>query len=260
MADNTVHPRPARDQKPAREPRPRTIYALTTAHDDYLPRYVGTTINDPGKRLQQHLLWCKRGSKYRVYRWVRARVEQGHEIIMLILERNVPSADAEIVWIKTARARCSKLMNILHGGCAPGEGKVLTVEHRSAISRGMRACGKPVGRPKGCTLTPEHRAKVSAGLLRSGRDYTEQAKKTAAKLTGRRLAPAHVAALKAAKRSPWTPEIRAARVAADATPEVKARRSAAGKRQAADPEARRKLAEAGERGRATRWGKPPDTE
>lgn len=92
------------------------VYYLTTAFDDYRPRYVGQT-EDPLVRYRKHTLYDIKSKKRRKIRdYIISRQKSGHEILMYIInDRAVRNYD-EIFYIKNYRERGFPLLNQTSGG------------------------------------------------------------------------------------------------------------------------------------------------
>lgn len=206
----------------------RTIYALTTVADDYRPRYIGTTIGRPNFRLYLHERAAMRNSRFSVHCWIRNRISSGYEIIIQKIEELQDDISVEIFWIKFYRNKYNNMLNVMDGG----EGTLAGSRH-----------------------SEEHKLNISKGLLASGRDYTEQSKKTAEKLKGKKLSEAHILALKNAKRPKWTEERRAKVAKTNSDPQVKKRRSESAKLRSNRVEEKERLSLIGSVGASKRWNK-----
>lgn len=92
------------------------VYGLC---DDSGLRYIGQTIQDPDKRLKEHiyLARCKKNRLYygHLYKWMRKAMRIG-EIRMIILETCAIYNESEKRWIEYARRKGYRLVNGTEGG------------------------------------------------------------------------------------------------------------------------------------------------
>lgn len=140
------------------------VYYLTTAHDDYKPRYVGKSMR-PQVRLSQHTKYAHKKRSSKLHAWIFARVRDGHEIIMCRLESNVTTAE-EVHWIKTLRELGCDLLNLTNGG--DGGPMPHEVIERTKLTKASREYPNRIG-PRG---ERSGRAKLTEEDVRAiRRDY-----------------------------------------------------------------------------------------
>lgn len=178
-----------------------TVYGLSSSEAPEKVRYVGQTVRNIRLRKREHDRATLSASAFPVNVWMRKVVARGFKVIMVTLEENAVSGDAEVWWVAALKAAGNKLVNATAGGpgivnpsestrqkiAALHRGKPKSTEHREKLrafqtanpSRGFQggrhtAEAKAKFTRKGSKHSAETKALMSA--IRTGRKHSEATK------------------------------------------------------------------------------------
>lgn len=91
------------------------VYYLCSSKDG-LPRYVGQTTTTLAMRRRRHLAAAASGVKTPVYRWIRACLEAGEQIEIVVIDERAIWDETERQVIAQWRRDGVNLLNVLDGG------------------------------------------------------------------------------------------------------------------------------------------------
>lgn len=124
-----------------------TVYALASSRDDEV-RYIGQTVRSVEQRLQGHKCTANHKCKNPVHKWMKREIDEGFEIMSIVLDSDAIWHETEMAMIAKYRADGVRLLNLTDGG----EG-ILGFTANKGIKRpylserNRQGKGKPNGRP-----------------------------------------------------------------------------------------------------------------
>jgi GIY-YIG catalytic domain len=131
---------------------PCTVYGLTDEAGEI--QYVGQTRYTLNNRMKRHLTEARNGYQDARCDWIRASIEAGKEIGIVLLEQDAVWDEAETRWISRYRQINPNLLNVMDGGSGFRKGDKRSDETRARMTASL----------KSQWYDPEMRAKRTTGI------------------------------------------------------------------------------------------------